>query len=76
MGQPPKAAPVFLIILCHKYLLISLYIPDIFHIYFLNMFHIFSPVCFLIYEVKSRSGHDRIQSFGPISHVWDQKLTF
>jgi len=34
----------------------SLYIPDIFHIYFLNMFHIFSLVCFLIYGVKSRSG--------------------
>ena len=27
------------------------------------MFHIFSLVCFLIYGVKSRSGHDRSQSF-------------
>ena len=29
-------------------------IPDIFHIYLLNMFHIFSPVCFLIYGVNRR----------------------
>ena len=28
-----------------------------------NMFHIFCLVCFLIYGVKSRSGHDRRQSF-------------
>ena len=47
----------------------SLYIPHIFHthiyiyIYFLNVFHMFFLVCFLIYEVKSRSGHDRSQSF-------------
>ena len=27
--------------------------------YFLYMFHLFSLVCFLIYGVKSRSGHDR-----------------
>ena len=27
------------------------------------MFHVFSLVCFLIYGVKSRSGHDRSQSF-------------
>ena len=26
------------------------------------MFHMFSLVCFLIYGVKSRSGHDRSQS--------------
>ena len=51
-------------------------IPYIFHIYFLNMFHIFSLVCFLIYGVKSRSGHDRSKSFGPISDVSGPKLTF
>ena len=44
--------------------------------YFLNMFHMFSLLCFLIYGVKSRSGHDRSQSFCPISHVSDPKLTF
>ena len=37
-------------------------IPYIFHIYFLNMFHIFSLVSFLIHGVKSRSRHDRSQS--------------
>ena len=49
MGRPPKAAPVFLIILYHKYLWIflihSLYIPYIYiyiYIYFLDMFHVFS----------------------------------
>ena len=26
------------------------------------MFHIFSLVCFLIYGIKSRSGHDRSQT--------------
>ena len=74
IGSPPKAAPVFLIILYHRYLWIfliySLYIPYIyiyiFHIYFLAMFHIFSLVRFLIYVVKSRSGHDRSQSY--LSH--------
>ena len=40
------------------------------------MFHIFSLVCFLIYGVKSRSGHDRSQSFGPISHVSGPEMTF
>ena len=38
-------------------------IPYVFHIYiyicFLNMFHIFSLMCSLIYGVKTRSGHDR-----------------
>ena len=29
-------------------------IPYIFHIYFLDMFHVFSLVCFLIYGVKRR----------------------
>ena len=36
-----------------------LYILYIFHISFLAMFHIFSLLCFLIYGVKSRSGHYR-----------------
>ena len=83
MGRPPKAAPVFLIILYHKYLWIflihSLYIPYIYiysYIYFLAMFHMFSLVCFLSYGVKSRSGHDRSPIFGPISHVSGTKLSF
>ena len=42
----------------------SLCIPYILHIYFLSMFHIFSLVCFLIYSVESRSGHERSQDFG------------
>ena len=43
IGAPPKAAPVFLIVLYHKYLWIFL-IYSLFHIYFLNMFHVF-PLC-------------------------------
>ena len=75
MGRPPKAVPVFLIILYHKYLWIflihSLYIYIyIFHIYFLDMFHVFSLVCFLIYGVTSRSGHDRSQSFVHSTESW------
>ena len=38
--------------------------------YFLDMFHVFSLVCFLIYGVKSRSGHDRSQSFGGIPYIF------
>ena len=76
IGAPPKAAPVFLIILYHKclwiFLIYSLYIPYIFPRYVPYI----SLVCFLIYGVKSRSGHDRSQSFGPISHVSGPKLTF
>ena len=53
---------------------LEVYIPYIFHIWFLNMFHIFSLVCFLIYGVKSRSWHDRSQSLGSISHTSDPKL--
>ena len=53
----PKAAPVFLIALYHRYwwifLIYSLYIPYI-YIYFLNMFHIFSLVCFFIHSVNRR----------------------
>ena len=49
IGAPPKAAPVFLIIVYHKYLWIFLI-----YIYILNMFHIFSPVCFLIDGVNRR----------------------
>ena len=40
------------------------------------MFHIFPLVCFFIHGVKSRSGHDRCQSFGSISYVSGLKLTF
>ena len=50
-GAPPKAAPAFLIILYHKSLWIF---PQLFHICFPNMFHIFSLVCFLIYRVERR----------------------
>ena len=77
IGAPPKATPVFLIILYYEYLWVflihSLYI---FHTYFLDMFHVFSLVCFLIYGVKNRSGHDRSQSFGSILHVSDPKMVF
>ena len=45
------------------------------YIYFLSMLHMFYLVYFLIYEVKSRSGHDRSQSFGSISHMSGPKLT-
>ena len=48
----------------------------IFHIYSLNFFHIFSLMGFLFYGVKSRSGHDRSQSFASISHISDPKLIF
>ena len=54
----------------------SLYIPYIFHIYFLDMFHVFSLVCFLIYGVKRRQGHDGSQSFGPIWHVSGSEMVF
>ena len=33
----------------------SLCIPYILHIYFLNIFHIFSLVCFLIYSLNSNN---------------------
>ena len=46
-----------------------LYTPYIFHIYFLNMFHIFSLVCFLIYSVNSRFGHDHVTTFDPNSQT-------
>ncbi len=45
IGAPPKAAPVFLSINVYGY---ALYIPYIFHIYFLAMFHVFSLVCFFL----------------------------
>ena len=53
----------------YTFLIYSSYI----HIYFLNMFHIFSLVCVLNLW---RWGHDRSQSFGPISHASGPKLTF
>ena len=87
---PPSAAPqwggriglLFLIILYHKYLwmflIYSLYVPHIYnYIYtFPEYVPYISLVCFLIYGVKSRSGHDRSQSFGSVSHVPGPKLTF
>ena len=85
IGAPPKAAPVFLIISYHKYLWIfliySIYIYVyvyiyIFHMYFLDMFHVFSFVCFLIYGVKRRSGHDGRMSFGSILHVSGPEMVF
>ena len=53
--------------------------PYIFHTgeyIFPRMLHIFSLVCFLIYSVNIRSGHDRSQTFVPISHASDPKLNF
>ena len=40
------------------------------------MFHLFSFVCFVIYSVNSRSGHDQSQTSGPISHASGPKLIF
>ena len=53
----------------------SLYIPYM-HICFLDMFHVFSLVCFLIYGVKRESGGDGSQSFGPIWHVSGPEMVF
>ena len=36
------------------------------YIYIYVCVHIFSSVCFVLYSVNSRSGHDRSQTFGPI----------
>ena len=73
LGRSPKAAaPLgrrrrqrlcfwsFYIINIYGY---SLYIPYRFHISVLNMFHIFSFVCFLIYGVKSSFGHEQMTNF-------------
>ena len=74
MGRPPKACFwLFYIINVYVY---SLYIPYIFHRYFLDMFHLFSLVCFLFYGVKSESGHDGSQNFGPIWHVSGPEMVF
>ena len=51
----------------------SSYIPYIFHTYS-QICSIYFPLCFLIYRVKSRSGPERMTSFGAISHVSDPKL--
>ena len=63
-GRP--IGSVFLIILYHRYswifLISSLYIP----FRFLKYVSYISLVCFLIYGVKSRSGHDQITTFGQI----------
>ena len=76
MGRPPKAAPDYCISQILMDLLIySLNIPYI-YIYSLNIFHIFSLVCFLIYGVKNSFGHEQITTFGSISHVSGPKLAF
>ena len=56
----------------YMYIYIYIYI----YIHPLSMFHIFSPVCFLIYSVNSRSGHDRSQTFGSTLHVSGSKMSF
>ena len=56
----------------HIYIYTYIYI----HIYVLNIFHLFSCVCSVIYSVNSRSGHDRSQTFGSISHISGPNLTF
>ena len=80
MGRPPSAAAPLGLCFWLSYIInisgYSLYIPCIFHIYFLAMFHIFSLVCFLIYGVKSTSGLERMTSFGQISHALGPKLSF
>ena len=86
---PPSAAPLwggrpigsmFLSTFWSSYIIdtygYSLYIPNIFHIYFLAMWSMFSLVCSLIYGVKRTSGHDRSQSFGPIWHVAGPEIVF
>ena len=45
-------------------------------IYVLNIFHLFSFVCFVIYSINSKSGHDRSQTFYSISHISGQQLGF
>ena len=56
LGALPKAAPVFLIVLYHEYLWIflicSLYIS---YLYVLDISHILSFVCILIYSVNTLS---------------------
>ena len=82
MGRPPKAAPLcslLLLIFClrYEYLLIFLiYSLCISYLQVLNIFLVFPFACFVIYSVNSRSGHDRSQTFGSISHVSNPKLTF
>ena len=67
------------------FLIYSLYIPHIYihiytyiyiYIYVLNIFHLVSFVCFVVYSVNSRSAHDRSQTFGSIWHVSGPKLSF
>ena len=48
------------------------FIPYIFPKYFSYIF----LVCCIIYSINSRSGHDRSQTFGSISHDSDPKLSF
>ena len=86
MGGPPKAAAplgrrrmrrlCFWLSYIINIYVYSLYLPYIFHIYFLKMLHTISLGCFLICGVKSRSGHDRSQSFSSILHVRVQRWVF
>ena len=56
----------------YTYICIYIYI----YIYVLNIFHVLFFVWFVTYSVNGRSGHDRSQTFGPISQVSGPKLTF
>ena len=80
MGRPPSAAAPLGLCFWSFYIKdiygYSMYTPYIFHIYFLNMFRIFSLVCFLIYSVNRRFGHDRSPALGLISHISGPKLSF
>ena len=49
----------------------SLYIPYIFHTYFLNVFHICSLVCFLLYGIKRRQALRFLEDFALIWSFWD-----
>ena len=83
-GAPMVRPPHWVCVLCFCSFIYSSY-QDlcIFVIYYLHIPYMFlkyvpyiSLVCFLIYGGKSRSGHDRSRSFGPISHASAPKLTF
>ena len=51
-------------------------IPYIFHIYFLNISHLFPLACFSVYGVKNNFGHEQMTRVGQISHASVPKLTF
>ena len=78
MGQPPHWGAAEGGACVSNYCISQMFmdIPYIFHIYSLNMFHILSLVCFLVYGVKSSFGHDQISTFGPLPHASGPKMTF